>query len=193
MAIMFGVKMVAKPNRHLLVQTDNRAAIRYVNKLGGTHLNVLCSIAIQLHKYCVTQNTVITAEHLPGMENVLADKLSRQLNQDWSDWSLAPSVFKDILKQTNLVPSIDLFASRLNSKLKIFMSWRPDPDAAGINAFVQHWGSLHCPYIFPPFILIGRVLTKIKRDQVHQGILIVTHWPSSRWWPALLSVLRQTP
>ena len=67
-----------------------------------------------------------------------------------------------------------------------------DPEAIGINVFVHNWEHLHCP-MFPPMILIGRVLAKLIREKVHQAILIVPHWPSRPWWPVLLSVMDQPP
>ena len=110
--IMFGVKLFAKTHSHLLIQTDSITAIRYVNKIGGTHSKTLCDLSLEIHKRCVIHNIRLTAEHLPGKDNTLADRLSRQSNQDWSDWKLSPTVFNHILVTTQLTPSIDLFASR---------------------------------------------------------------------------------
>ena len=76
---------------------------------------------------------------------------------DWSDWRLLPSIFTWILQQTKLEPEIDLFASRLNTQLPMFMSWRPEPGSAAINAFVHNWTNLTCPYQFPPMILMAKL------------------------------------
>ena len=132
-AIMFGITLFAKANTHVLIQTDSRTAIRYVNKLGGTHSRSLCNLSLQLHKLAMSNKLTLTAEHLPGVENIEADKLSRQPNQDWGDWQLLPTIFKMILQHTGLDPQIDLFASRLNTQLPKFMSWKPDPEAIAVK------------------------------------------------------------
>ena len=36
-------------------------------------------------------------------------------------------------------PKIDLFASRLNKQLATYYAWRPDPEAAATDAFMQQW------------------------------------------------------
>lgn len=36
-------------------------------------------------------------------------------------------------------PDIDLFASRVNAKCSLYISWKPDPDAWNINAFTGDW------------------------------------------------------
>ena len=42
------------------------------------------------------------------------------------------------------------FASRLNAKVKKFVSWRPDPEACAVDAFTFDWGT-QLNYAFPPF------------------------------------------
>ena len=117
-----------------MFQTDNQTAIRYVNKLGGTHSRDLCMLSLQLHKSVMSNKIIITAEHLPGILNVEADKLSRLPNRDWSE--LSRNTFKHIHQETRLQPEIDLFVSRLNTQLPVFMSWKPDPEATAINSLV---------------------------------------------------------
>ena len=44
------------------------------------------------------------------------------------------------------------------------LSWRPDSGSRATDALQQTWSNLH-PYAFPPFSLLGRVLTKVKKRQ----------------------------
>ncbi|KAJ1209408.1 hypothetical protein NDU88_004786, partial [Pleurodeles waltl] len=81
---------------------------------------------------------------------------------------------------------IYLFASRLNSQLPQFYSWRPDPLALASDAFLQEW-SLSLNYAFPPFIMISRVLAHIRHQQASL-ILITPFWQSQTWFPALLEL-----
>lgn len=100
----------------------------------------------------------------------------------------------DIFQQiTDLweVPSIDLFASRLNHQVSCYVSWKPDPGAAFIDAFSITWDK-HFFYTFPPFSLIARCLQKTQTDCA-EGLMIVPTWPSQSWYPKLLRMLVDVP
>lgn len=56
-------------------------------------------------------------------------------------------------------PNIDLYASRLNYQISLYISWRPGPNAIGVDEFQRSWGSNY-NYIYPAFSLIGMVLKK---------------------------------
>lgn len=71
---------------------------------------------------------------------------------------------------------IDLFASLLNAKCEMYVSWIPDPNSLAVDAFTLSWKEFYF-YAFPPFIFIPRVLRKIIDDKA-EGILIVPWWPS---------------
>ena len=59
---------------------------------------------------------------------------------------------------------VDLFASKWNAQLPIFVSWRPQPNSWRVNAFNLSWSSL-MGYAFPTFSLILRCLTEIRRER----------------------------
>ena len=90
------------------------------------------------------------------------------------------------------MPDVDLFATRLNSQLARFVSWKPDPEALFYDAFSRLWDAF-TPYIFPPFSLLGRVLAKIQNSKVQQAIVIAPCWETRPWCPTLLSMLYQSP
>ena len=87
--------------------------------------------------------------------------------------------------------NIDLFASRLNFKLPQYVSWRPDPGAQFINAFLMNWKPYYF-YAFPPFSLLATCLQKIEQDQ-STGILIVPMWTTRPWFTFLLHLLIDNP
>ena len=91
-----------------------------------------------------------------------ADTESRSLHHS-SDWKLDPAVFRKLTSKWGLC-TIDLFAARHNTQLPRFYSFRPDPDAEAFDALAQNWKG-EKPYAFPPFILIGRFLQKLKQDK----------------------------
>ena len=79
------------------------------------------------------------------------------------------------------------FAARHNKQIPTYFSWKADPAAAAVNAMVQEWGALTL-YAFPPFILIGRVLLKMKQDQVLEACLITPLWRAQPWFPLVLEM-----
>lgn len=147
-------------------------------------------ITKELWTWCKQHDIWVTAVHIPGKENIVADKESREGRRD-TEWKLDINIFLKIVTLWPM-PSIDLFASRLNYQIKPFVSWKPDPEALAVDAFSLNWNLYNNFYAFPPFSLINRVLQKIEQDQCH-GIIIVPLWKTQVWFPRLLIMLVDTP
>ena len=89
-------------------------------------------------------------------------------------------------------PGIDLFASRLNKKVQIFFSWKPEPEASFIDAFSIDWKELELCYCFPCFSMIGRCIQRVQNNRAHV-ILVVALWTTQTWFPVLMSLLVDYP
>ncbi len=170
------------------LQLDNRSAVAYVNKLGGTRSIPLNRIALDLWAWCVEHNLWVTAEHIPGKLNVDADWESRN-STDYSSWKLDPLIFQRISSKYRL--QVDLFADRNSYQLPNYWSWKPDPEAAGTDAFTHQWRNQKA-YAFPPFCLIGKCLSKITEEEA-EVLLIAPVWPNQYWYPRLLQMLHAIP
>lgn len=85
--------------------------------------------------------------------------------------TLNQEIFEHCIKKLEIKPVIDLFASRLNYKMKLFIAYQPDPEAGAINAFTISWKP-HLVYAFPPFSIIQMVLLKILEEQ-STGVMMV--------------------
>ena len=83
-------------NKQVLLLLDNQTAVAYVNNLGGTVSTQATRLAKELWMWCLEREILLTAQHLPGKENVIADTESRVM-RDRSDWMLNPSVFRQIM------------------------------------------------------------------------------------------------
>ena len=177
-------------NQHILLLIDNTTAVSYINRKGGTTSKTLSDLAIQTWLWCMERNLTIHAEHIPGVLNVRADAESRNLHHS-SDWRLDPDVFRKLTSKWGSC-TIDLFAARHNTQLSRFYSFRPDPEAEAFDALAQNWKG-EKPYAFPPFILIGRFLQKLKQDRVKEAILIAPVWPHQVWYPQLIDCLIDHP
>ena len=154
---------------------DNITAFAFINRMGGTHSVHISDLAVEIRNWCICRNIMIHAAHLPGLENVRVDWESRHL-ADSSDWMLHQDVFRQLESKEGPF-SIDLFASRTNTQLPLYCSWRADPDALAVDAFSTTWRD-HSTYLFPPFVLIPRCLNKLKEEGV-------TAWLIAPVWPKL--------
>ena len=173
----------------VLLQLDNSTAVAYINNLGGTISPTLTALARALWLWALERDISITAQHIPGVSNTVADWESR-MERDRSDWMLAPQVFQRINNALGPL-EVDLFASRLTYQLPQFFSWRPDPQAVAVDAFQQDWSQLR-GYANPPWCLVGRVLSKVESDQA-QVVLVAPVWRAQTWYPLLLRMLRDCP
>ena len=168
---------------------DNTTAIAYLNHMGGTRSQSLAQCALQLWQWCLQRGITISAEHLPGVKNIKADVESRTLHSS-AEWMLHPMLCQWIMQVMGPC-RVDLFATRLNSQLPHYISWRPDPFAVATNAFQIPWLYLNA-YAFPPFCLVGRCLQKIKIER-SSILLIAPVWPTQSWYPVLLESLVDIP
>ena len=187
---MFAVKSFARDmrNSHVHLKMDNRMAVFYVNHMGGTCSPLMSRLATQLWQWCLERNISLTAEHLPGVDNCVADKEFRMI-QSSAEWKLHQGVFQQIMEILSRC-NIDLFATRLNSQLDQFVSWRSDPNAAGTDVLLLPWDKWK-GYAFPPFCLISRCLK--KREDRASLILAAPVWRAQLWYPALLELLIDHP
>ena len=191
LAAGFGLKAFCPHlrNAHVLPRIDNTTDVAYLNHMGGIRSPSCNEAALQIWGWCSERNIWITAAHLPGTQNTEADYMSRKFN-DNIEWTLDKNVFDNIVRLYGL-PEIDLFASRLNAQLPIYVSWMPDPTAWAVDAFTLDWGRMNF-YAFPPFSLVPRCLQKIRQDKA-RGLLIVPNWPTQAWFPILNDMLLERP
>lgn len=176
MAAFFGLKAFCKNEKgiHVKIYSDNSTTVNYINAMGGVHSRECHAIAKDIWQWCIDKQIWLTAAHIPGTKNVEADRQSRYFS-DNKEWMIRSDIFQQI---TDLwgEPSIDLFASRLNHQVSCYVSWKPDPGAAFIDAFSITWDK-HFFYAFPPFSLIARCLQKAQTDCA-EGLIIVPMWPT---------------
>ena len=157
---------------------------------GGNSLSTIVPTGIDNLEVVFTErNVFLVAEHLPGKDNIIADRESR-LTRDRCDWMLNPLVFQRIQQQMGPLQT-DLFASRLTKQLPSFFSWRLDPEATATDAFNQNWAQTR-GFANPPRCLIARCLSQIKR-QMARIVIIIPQWASQPWYPIILGMLEDYP
>ena len=149
---IFAVKAFAKQkqNINVLLKMDNRSAVAYVNRMGGTRSETLTDLAKEMWEWALQQNIHIMAIHIPGMTNLRADFASRHWD-DPSDWFLRKDLFRELCKIFGPF-DIDLFANRLNKQLPAYCSWKPDPEALATDAFTLDWGQMDSTLPLSPIL-----------------------------------------
>ena len=135
----------------------------------------------------MARNIWTSALHIPGKDNSIADKLSRNFDREWL---LSDEVFHTIQDKLG-VCDIDLFASKDNHKLSKYVTYTPDSNAEPVNAFSLTWTSFNA-YIFPPFSLLGLVLQKIMQDQA-TVTLVAPVFHTQPWFVMLLQMTCHQP
>ena len=172
-----------------MVQSDNTTTVAYINAMGGIRSTDCNDMALQIWQWCQGRNIWLSSCHIPGSTNIEADKESRQFNTS-IEWSLNTEVFQDIKHMLGPF-HIDLFASRLNFKVSNYVSWKPDPNAKYVNAFLMNWENYYF-YAFPPFSVIATCLQKVEQDKA-SGVILVPLWQTQPWFTILLHLLVDYP
>ena len=72
-----------------------------------------------------------------------------------------------------------------------FYSWRANPEAMVIDAFMQDW-SLHWGYANPSWWLIHHCLSKVK-TRLAWVVVITPFWKTQSWFVILLELLEDYP
>ena len=177
-------------NSTVLVSTDNTTVVAYIRHQGGTHSTVLSEEVWNILNLCLAHNIQLLAKHIPGRFNTLADRMSRIDKPISTEWSLNQEIANKIFQIMDF-PSIDLFATRLNHRLPLYVSPIPDQKALSIDAISMDWNRIHA-YAFPPFHLIRTVINKVRISQC-RIVLIAPLWPDRPWFPELLGLLVSPP
>ena len=115
-------------NSTVLVSTDNTTVVAYIRHQGGTHSTVLTEEVWNILNLCLTHNIQLLVKHIPGRFNTLADRMSRIDKPISTEWSLNQEIANKIFQIMDF-PSIDLFATRLNHRLPLYVSPIPDQKA----------------------------------------------------------------
>ena len=121
---------------HVRLKLDNTTAVACINTMASTKPQLM-SLTANLWQWALNRKITLSAEHLPGSMNTIADHESRISDNTDGEWMLKRHLF-NALCETFGHPEIDFFASRLNKQIECYVSWRPDPGAIAIDAFVQN-------------------------------------------------------
>ena len=169
---------------------DNSTVVAYINKQGGTHSAEMCALLWKIMTWCHHYQITLRARHIPGCLNIIAELLSRSNQVQSTEWSLHPQVFKEICQKW-FTPHIDLFTTRLNHKVPLYVSPVPDQHAWDMDALNINWSGLTA-YAYPPTSRLKRVIEKIRQN-CWLIILIAQGWSMIPWFWDLVQLSTEIP
>ena len=181
LAILLGLQTFAKDksNKHIRIMCGSTTAVNVINHMGTSHSDPCNSVAKEIWEWCIDRKIWLSAAHIPGKQNLIADFESRR-NQKASEWRLEKASLIWAFERLDFKPDIDLFASRINHQLPRYASYRPDSVAIAIDAFRLDWSNLDF-YAFPLFSVIPTVLNKLVTERA-KGICVLPDWPTQPWY-----------
>lgn len=185
MAVLLALKRIRPPRKtHIRLALDSTVVMHSINR-GGSKSPSLNHVMIAIFSLALKKGWHISAIHIEGVRNVIADSLSRTHPLE-SEWKLDRRSFQWVLRK---VPSleIDLFATSQNHQLPLYVAPNLDPQAVAMDALSLDWNRWNSIYLFPPINLLLKVLHKLRsfRGQI---ALIAPQWYKSNWYPLLMEL-----
>jgi hypothetical protein len=170
----FNLQLI-QPDSTILLRSDNTTTIYDINKFRAAR--TLIAPLKEIMNFVWERKIHLQAEHIPGIENVTADKLSRMERS--GDYELNQEVLDSALQEMGEKIDIDLFANTRNKKCQRYVTVSRRAGAAARDAFSMEWKPF-CPLIHPPIPLILRCLQKIQQEG-GKGIVILPAWKGQVW------------
>ena len=121
---------------------DNLSWVYYINKQGGTRSPNLMRVTATVLGLSEAASILLTAIHVKGKLNVLADILLHRHTVLRNERQLAPMAFHWICCISPWGrPTLELFANKMNHLLPRYVSPCVDVDAFAVDALVCEWST----------------------------------------------------
>ena len=117
----------------------------------------------------------LSVRYITGKKNILASQLIRPDQVLPTEWALLPMVFEGICSIFGH-PHLNFFATRVNTKLPLYVSLVPDLLAWKQDAFRRPWDHLSA-YAFQPFAILRQVFSRILASTCLSLVLVAPLWP----------------
>ena len=169
-------------------RVDNNAALHSIKNQGSTKAWPLSCLSVNILRKALSRNITIDPVRISSEENILADCASRNIKVP--DWSFSDKLVQKMFRKFG-VPDVDLMATVLSRKAPLYYAWsRSDPEAWGQDSLAKdvNWKQFNLPYCFPPFPLLGQVLSKARAQGVDRMLLIAPWWPTKPWFSTLMTM-----
>ncbi len=173
--------------KHVLVRTDNTAAVSYINRMGGIRSRRMSQLAAISSSGVTAAQIAARCPHSGGAQSCGRRALTtahfprRMATPSRDD----PADLESIRRSSG-----DLFASRESSHCQWFFSLTEG--SLGTDALAHSWPRALCKYAFPPVSLLAQILCKVREDE-EQVLLVAPFWPTRTWFPELILLATAPP
>ena len=168
-----------------MLSTDNTSVVSIVQAQGGTRSHSLYLETRGLLVLCRNLNISLSAIHIPGRLNALADGLSCKHQLLPSERTLHQEVANQIFLTFDCV-LVDLFATRDNNRLPLYVNPVYDAAAWAADALSFAWDQL-VAYAYPPPILIPH--SRESQCERLPDSPCRPCWPRRPWFNTILGLL----
>lgn len=168
------------------VGTDSTVALGWLMSGRAARHPAALRAQLELFDFQRLRNALLQGYHIPGAQNAGPDGISRAPYSH--EESLSPALFS--LLERRFGPfSLDAMASAANSRCRRYVSRFRSPSSVGADVFSFPVGAEPAVYCFPPFPLIGAVVSYFA-EQRARGVLVLPCDHSAPWWSALVGCSR---
>ncbi|XDV39369.1 hypothetical protein PO909_008624 [Leuciscus waleckii] len=169
-------------DQHVVVRLDNTAVVSHINRQGGLKSTSLYRLAKRLLIWAQHNLRSLRAVHVPGLQNVGPDRLSRN-KIPLGEWSLHPQTVRLLWERFGRA-EVDLFASREKRSLpRVLFQERQRAvlDVAALPA-------IRFPPRLPPATGVRAV-----RETECPVLLVAPFWRNQAWFPVLMQLADFAP
>ena len=135
--------------------SDNTTVVSYLNKQGATHSLEMCLNDLAPDGILQPQGNFAAGLTHPGLSECNSRQFFMQ-GQNQTEWSLYPKIFQ-LICQIWHRPMVDMFATKMNNKVPLYVSLVPDPNAMAVDVLNISWEALD-GYAFCPIALIPKMI-----------------------------------
>ena len=178
------------PRGLVLIRSDNSTVVALINNRGGTRAPSLSKRAEEILLWAHAKGWSLTAKHIAGSANVMADLLSRPDKIIQTEWTISHQALERLWSTWDK-PLLDLFATKFSKRLPMYMSPVPDPQAWHTDALDLDWSNLQA-YAFPAWSILNSVVEKARREGPSL-LLVAPYWPVKSWFPSLTNLSHEPP
>ena len=120
-------------NKHVKILSDNITVVAFVNNFVGASTDLDC-LAPDIHLMAIDNKTTLQAAYLSGVDNWVADQLSRMSST--YEWMAHRNMFQ-LLDPVWGPHHVDRFVLFITTQLPEYNSMLWDPMTHGVNALAQ--------------------------------------------------------
>ena len=193
-AVWLGLQSFQKivTGHRVTVMCDNSTVVAYVSKQGGTHSRSMCELTSRLLKWTEDIDVHLEARYLPGQNKSPSGSLKPSGSGHCNGVDSPPSGGEGTPELVGLAVDQPVRVETQRSQLPVYCSLVPDDQAALEDAFRHPWDNLDV-YAFPPFALLGKVLSRVRQSRNCSMTLVAPLWADRDWFADLLLLLTHQP